>query len=403
MSKQLRRKISGPIQNIENDPRHHLTGAFLPQTPDSSRPSSPNRPSFKLHNDFYSSKGLWNDIKTLRWMRVPSSSFKLLLIPIVAYCVLFAFGVKSNPFEPMLFISYPVETSSPDDPRYAKGWLDIVFIAYHIIVYSFVRQFTILKIIFPVARKLGIKKQAKLDRFGEQAYSMLYYGGMGFWGIYIMQFLPTWWYKVEYFWIDYPHWDMIPVLKRYYLMHFSYWIQQLLILALKIEKPRKDFNELVAHHFVTLWLIGWSYGINLTLIGNAVFVSMDIPDTFLALSKLCNYLNLERTKIVTFAVFTVIWTYFRHWLNIVILHSVWIHFDLIPETAKFWSPPDGVWMVWWMRYQIFAPILLLQFLNLFWYFFILRIGARAILGQNATDDRSDDEDDGNDEDEEKEE
>ena len=48
---------------------------------------------------------------------------------------------------------------------------------------------------------------------------------------------------------------MIPVLKRYYLMHFSYWIQQLLILALKIEKPRKDFNELVAHHFVTLWLI----------------------------------------------------------------------------------------------------------------------------------------------------
>ena len=83
----------------------------------------------------------------------------------------------------MLFISYPVETSSPDDPRYAKGWLDIVFIAYHIIVYSFVRQFTILKIIFPVARKLGIKKQAKLDRFGEQAYSMLYYGGMGFWGI----------------------------------------------------------------------------------------------------------------------------------------------------------------------------------------------------------------------------
>ena len=139
----------------------------------------------------------------------------------MAYCVLFVFGVKSNPFEPMLFISYPVETSSPDDPRYAKGWLDIVFIAYHIIVYSFVRQFTILKIIFPVARKLGIKKQAKLDRFGEQAYSMLYYGGMGFWGIvrvffaydpeslnlqtirikYIMQFLPTWWYKVEYFWI----------------------------------------------------------------------------------------------------------------------------------------------------------------------------------------------------------
>lgn len=26
----------------------------------------------------------------------------------------------------------------------------------------------------------------------------------------------------------------------------------------------------------------WSYGVNLTLIGNAVFVSMDIPDVFFA-------------------------------------------------------------------------------------------------------------------------
>lgn len=30
--------------------------------------------------------------------------------------------------------------------------------------------------------------------------------------------------------------------------------------------------------------IRWSYGVNLTLIGNAVFVSMDIPDVFLAVS-----------------------------------------------------------------------------------------------------------------------
>ena len=49
---------------------------------------------------------------------------------------------------------------------------------------------------------------------------------------------------------------MNAVLKRYYLMQFSYWIQQLIILGLGLEKPRKDFKELVAHHFVTIWLIG---------------------------------------------------------------------------------------------------------------------------------------------------
>lgn len=55
---------------------------------------------------------------------------------------------------------------------------------------------------------------------------------------------------------DYPHWDMKPELKTYYLMQAAYWCQQLIVLLLGLEKPRKDYYELVAHHFVTLWLVG---------------------------------------------------------------------------------------------------------------------------------------------------
>ena len=55
---------------------------------------------------------------------------------------------------------------------------------------------------------------------------------------------------------DYPHWQMFPDLKRYYLMQSAYWCQQLLVLVLGLEKPRKDYTELVAHHLVTLWLVG---------------------------------------------------------------------------------------------------------------------------------------------------
>jgi acyl-CoA-dependent ceramide synthase len=49
---------------------------------------------------------------------------------------------------------------------------------------------------------------------------------------------------------------MKPELKRYFLMHAAYWCQQLIVLLLRLEKPRKDYNELIAHHFVTLWLVG---------------------------------------------------------------------------------------------------------------------------------------------------
>lgn len=91
-------------------------------------------------------------------------------------------------------------------------------------------------------------------------------------------------------------------MKSYYLLQFSYWLQQFIILVLRLEKPRKDFTELVIHHIVTLWLIryaidlstrrisfdwvlhSWSYLVNLTPIGNAVFITMDVSDVFLAVS-----------------------------------------------------------------------------------------------------------------------
>lgn len=51
---------------------------------------------------------------------------------------------------------------------------------------------------------------------------------------------------------------MKPELKRYYLMQSAYWCQQLLVLVLGLEKPRKDYLELIAHHIVTLWLVGYA-------------------------------------------------------------------------------------------------------------------------------------------------
>lgn len=114
-------------------------------------------------------------------------------------------------------------------------------------------------------------------------------------------------------------------------------------------------------------------------------------------------------------------SYLRHYLNIVCLWSIYTQFDLMPESAKRWAPEDGVWMVWWMKWQIFTPLLLLQGLNLcelylhslsfiasqsntflldfhdgdniVWYFLILRIMYRALTGNVLADDRTDDEDD----------
>ncbi|KAH0839876.1 longevity assurance proteins LAG1/LAC1 [Lanmaoa asiatica] len=395
--------------------------------------------------------GFWADLKSSRWILNPgilfsrvastqtytqtASSLKFLLIPLVLYInweVLAPFVAQDspNPFGPLLFISYRIPSSPDSDVRYRKGYLDLVFVAYYIVFFSFVRQIITINICHSIARYFGIKRLAKLDRFGEQGYAFVYFAVMGAWGYHIMSKLPTYWYQTEHFWrgrflpfagftylltllsIGYPHWDMRPDLKRYYLMHSAYWCQQFIVLLLRLEKPRKDYSELVAHHFVTLWLIGWSYLVNMTLMGNAVYMSMDIPDVFLAISKILNYLQFTRAKLVAFIIFLCVWTsvmplvrlcvvinvfcgrYFRHYLNIVMLWSVWYEFDLIPEANRVWAPETGAWLAWWVKYQIFAPLLLLQILNIFWYYFILRIALRSLNPSTMTDDRSDDEDDG---------
>ncbi|KAM5540479.1 hypothetical protein V8D89_005937 [Ganoderma adspersum] len=385
---------------IEDDPSHHLTGPFRPQTPLGQGSFSPGLRSLPTPWSTQS-HGTWTDIKTLRWVVVPTSSLKILLFFFVLWAnweLLSPYVAEDvpNPFTPLLFISHPIPSSSDDDPRYQKGYLDFAFLAYYIVFWSFVRQAITIYLCRPIGRWFGLKKEAKLDRFGEQGYAMIYFAFTASWGVRIMSQLPTWWYNTKYFWIDYPHWGMKPELKAYYLVQAAYWCQQLIVLLLGLEKPRKDYYELVAHHFVTLWLVGWSYLVNLTFIGNAVYLSMDLPDSVFALSKLLNYIQWNKAKTVTFTCFVCIWSYFRHYLNWVILYSVWFEFDLMPESSRRWSPDDGVWMVWWMRYQIFMPLVLLQALNLFWYFLIWRVAFRALSNRGITDVRSDDEDDGED-------
>ena len=159
---------------------------------------------------------LWYDLKTFRWVVEPgegsiprsnsvpthltrvylASALKLLLIPVVLY-VSWEFlapflSIKDfpNPFSPLIFISHPIPNPNPnspppppsDDPRYAKSHLDLPFLAYHIILFSFLRQTITTTLCRPLARYFGIRKPGKIDRFGEQGYALVYFGGMGVWG-----------------------------------------------------------------------------------------------------------------------------------------------------------------------------------------------------------------------------
>ncbi len=117
----------------------------------------------------------------------PASSLKLLVIVVLLWSnweiltPLVAKGIP-NPFAPLLFISHRVPASSPEDPRYQKGYLDLVFIAFYVVFWSFIRQSITLWFLRPLAKWFGIRRELKLDRFGEQGYAVAYFAFTGLWG-----------------------------------------------------------------------------------------------------------------------------------------------------------------------------------------------------------------------------
>lgn len=115
-----------------------------------------------------------------------ASSFKMIAAVVALYINWEIFTPRiapglPNPFAPLIFISHRIQSSPPEDPRYAKGYLDLAFVASYVVVFSFLRQIFLLHIFRSFARWYGIKR-SKLDRFGEQAYGIVYWGSMSVWG-----------------------------------------------------------------------------------------------------------------------------------------------------------------------------------------------------------------------------
>lgn len=190
---------------LSSEPSVRLTAHPSPlgQSPAPS-PVSYSRPSSPVLRWSTESRGFWTDIRSLRWVVVPSaffpstpltfahlaqgSSLKLLLFVFVLWVnwELLAPLVAAdapNPFAPLLFISHRIPNTPEEDPRYQKGWYDLAFVAYYIVFWSFIRQSITLYFCRPLARWFGIRRETKLDRFGEQGYAVLYFAFTAIWGM----------------------------------------------------------------------------------------------------------------------------------------------------------------------------------------------------------------------------
>lgn len=313
--------------------------------------------------------------------------------------------VPSNPISAALFLSYPIprEPGSDAPIQYGKGARDFAFVGFYIIVLSFTREFLMQRMIRPIAIHYGIKSRAKQSRFMEQFYTAIYFAIFGPFGLWVMRGTPVWYFNTTGMYEEFPHKTHEGVFKAYYLLQASYWAQQMIVLLLMLEKPRKDFKELVAHHFITLSLIWLSYRFHFTYMGLAVYVTHDISDFFLAVglfaasemgngsanasqtSKIFNYLD---TSFVGpyFFIFMCVWGYLRHYLNLKILYSILTDFSTVGPFELNWETQQYKCRL--AQAISFSLLAALQAVNLFWWFLICRIAYRFMVENIVEDERS---------------
>ncbi|KAL1843509.1 hypothetical protein VTJ49DRAFT_1380 [Mycothermus thermophilus] len=293
---------------------------------------------------------------------------------------------ESNPFHHFIFLSYRLPTTSPDEaPQYGKGPWDIAFVTFYTVVLSFTREFIMQEILRPMARWAGLRSRGKQARYMEQVYTAIYFGILGPTGMYVMSRTPVWYFNTRAMYEGFPHKTHDALFKFYYLFQAAYWAQQAIVLLLGMEKPRKDFRELVGHHIVSLALIGLSYRFHFTYMGLAVYITHDISDFFLATSKTLNYLDHWLTGPYYFT-FMCVWIYLRHYLNLRILASLFTEFKTVGPYELDWANEQYKCT---LSFVITLSLLsALQALNLFWLFFILRIAYRFAVHNVARDDRS---------------
>lgn len=198
------RKRASSVSQVVDDVSSPSTGqtevpsAVAPGTGSAnkqSKQSSSSTSSVGSQGTGGSAGGLLRDIYTMRWMTSPASSAKLASIFLIGYANWRIFTPNTpNPFEPFLFLSHRVPTAevllmepstvfSGDTVRYQKGWYDLAFLSFYVVVFSFLRQASLLYIFKPFAVWWGIKNPVKQERLMEQGYAMLYWGTFGAIGI----------------------------------------------------------------------------------------------------------------------------------------------------------------------------------------------------------------------------
>ena len=138
---------------------------------------------------------------------------------------------------------------------------------------------------------------------------------------------------------------------------------------------RKDYAELMAHHFATIGLVLYSWQLNFSRVGAMTFLCHDVNDVFLEGAKLARYARSEAWSTALFAIFAASWFvsrlfYFPLW----IIWTAW-HDPAGRIALPYGIDPDPHFLA----FQ--SMLFFLLALHAYWSWLILKVLKKAITGK----------------------
>lgn len=165
-------------------------------------------------------------------------------------------------------------------------------------------------------------------------------------------------------------------------------------------KNYKDKLIMLAHHFVTVTLLGVSYYFGQHRIGSVVLILHDVSDIFLEGAKLCRYAGLEGITNYTFGLFASVFFFsrliilpYRVLYAIVAYYPANNYYSLSQCNVATGECAPGTLVRIKVQYFWLALLGTLQCLHIYWFFLIYRMILRALRNDLDHDIRSDDETD----------
>lgn len=291
------KKYSSTVRSSLRPKRSHAMAIKHNSETSSQRANlSPTKSSRKSHSNYSNGKPIEKLSQQLdkRTMTLIKQVDQFILrhtwiVPLAILCAvgsLFALNpTPSNPVYNFIFIEYRIDPETPGQSvQYGKGPRDCLFVVFYAIFMFFARDFVMLEFLQPLAQWFGLSSQAKQVRFMEQGYKSIYLAVSSSTGLYIMSKSPMWYFNMKAMCAGFPQLTLNGPFKLYFLWQWAYWVSEIVVMGLGREKPRKDYNQLVIHHWVAFSLIGISYCFHYTYMGLAAFLVHDVSDLFLAVS-----------------------------------------------------------------------------------------------------------------------